>query len=86
MHLNLSDLFLKMQEQLDHPEAVSESLLANEQILIELVNRIRPKKPNDAEEVKQRIHALILKLNPRPYFQPPSSFSFPCCLSWPYYS
>ena len=59
MHLNLSDLFLKMQEQLDHPEAVPESLLANEQILIELVNRIRPKKPNDAEEVKQRIHALI---------------------------
>ena len=34
MHLNLSDLFLKMQEQLDHPEAVPESLLANEQILI----------------------------------------------------
>ena len=59
MHLNLSDLFLKMQEQLDHPEAVPESLLANEQILIELVNRIRPQKPNDAEEVKQRIHALI---------------------------
>lgn len=54
MHLTLSDLFLKMQEQLDQPQAV-----LDEQLLIELVNRIRPKNPNDADEVKQRIHALI---------------------------
>ncbi|NNP77467.1 recombinase [Acinetobacter sp. Ac_3412] len=54
MHLTLSDLFLKMQEQLDQPQAV-----LDEQLLIELVNRIRPKNSNDADEVKQRIHALI---------------------------
>ena len=54
MHLTLSDLFLKMQEQLDQPQAV-----LDENLLIELVNRIRPKNPNDADEVKQRIHALI---------------------------
>ncbi|NNP67891.1 site-specific recombinase [Acinetobacter sp. Ac_5812] len=54
MHLTLSDLFLKMQEQLDQPQAI-----LDEQLLIELVNRIRPKNPNDTDEVKQRIHALI---------------------------
>ncbi|MGN5763811.1 site-specific recombinase [Acinetobacter calcoaceticus] len=54
MHLTLSDLFLKMQEQLDQPQAV-----LDENLLIELVNRIRPKNPNDADEIKQRIHALI---------------------------
>lgn len=54
MHLTLSDLFLKMQEQLDQPQAI-----LDEQLLIELVNRIRPKNSNDADEVKQRIHALI---------------------------
>ncbi|ENV11268.1 hypothetical protein F966_01059 [Acinetobacter higginsii] len=54
MHLTLSDLFLKMQEQLDQPQAI-----LDEQLLIELVNRIRPKNSNDADEVKQHIHALI---------------------------
>ncbi|MGA6137706.1 site-specific recombinase [Acinetobacter dispersus] len=54
MHLTLSDLFSNMQEQLDQPQAV-----LDENILIELVNRIRPKNPNDADEVKQRIHALV---------------------------
>ncbi|WP_038342740.1 site-specific recombinase [Acinetobacter sp. A47] len=54
MHLTLSDLFLNMQEQLDQTQAV-----LDEQVLIELVNRIRPNNPNDADEVKQRIQALI---------------------------
>ncbi|MCH7336624.1 site-specific recombinase [Acinetobacter sp. NIPH 2699] len=54
MHLNLSDLFLKMQEQLDQPQAV-----LDENLIIELVNRLRPKNPNDAEEVKQRLQALV---------------------------
>ena len=54
MHLTLSDLFSNMQEQLDQSQAV-----LDENLLIELVNRIRPKNPNDADEVKQRIHALI---------------------------
>lgn len=57
MHLNLSDLFLKMQEQLEHPQTV-----LDENLLIELVNRLRPKNPNDADEVKQRIHHLIKTL------------------------
>ncbi|CAM4430963.1 hypothetical protein F901_00231 [Acinetobacter dispersus] len=54
MHLTLSDLFSNMQEQLDQPQAV-----LDENLLFELVNRIRPKNPNDADEVKQRVHALI---------------------------
>lgn len=54
MHLTLSDLFSNMQEQLDQPQAV-----LDKNLLIELVNRIRPRNPNDADEVKQRIHALI---------------------------
>ena len=57
MHFNLTDLFLKMQEQLDQPQAV-----LDENLMIELVNRLRPKNPNDAEEVKQRIHSLIKTL------------------------
>lgn len=57
MHLNLSDLFLKMQEQLDQTQTV-----LDENLIIELVNRLRPKNPNDAEEVKQRIHTFIRTL------------------------
>jgi len=54
MHLNLSDLFLKMQEQLELPQAA-----LDENLIIELVNRIRPTDPNDANEVKSRIDALV---------------------------
>lgn len=54
MHLNLSDLFLKMQEQLELPQAA-----LDENLIIELVNRIRPADPNDANEVKSRIDALV---------------------------
>ncbi|QER38878.1 recombinase [Acinetobacter suaedae] len=57
MHFNLSDLFVKMQEQLEQSQAV-----LDENLLIELVNRLRPKNPNDADEVKQRIHHLIKTL------------------------
>ncbi|MGJ8756921.1 site-specific recombinase [Acinetobacter sp. HC8-3S] len=57
MHFNLTDLFLKMQEQLDQPKAV-----LDENLMIELVNRLRPRNPNDAEEVKQRIRSLIKTL------------------------
>ena len=54
MHLNLSDLFLKMQEQLELPQAA-----LDENLIIELVNRLRPADPNDANEVKSRIDALV---------------------------
>ena len=54
MHLALSDLFLKMQEQLDQNQAV-----LDENIIIELINRLRPKNPKDADEVKQQIQGFI---------------------------
>ncbi|MFM6958771.1 MAG: recombinase, partial [Acinetobacter sp.] len=54
MHLTLSDLFLKMQEQLDQNQAV-----LDENLLIELVNRLRPQHSKDAEQVKQQIKSLI---------------------------
>jgi site-specific recombinase len=54
MHLTLSDLFLKMQEQLDQNQAV-----LDENIIIELINRLRPKNPKDADEVKQQIQGFI---------------------------
>ena len=54
MHLTLSDLFLKMQEQLDQNQAV-----LDENLLIELVNRLRPKHPKDAEQIKQQVQSLI---------------------------
>ena len=54
MHLTLSDLFLKMQEQLDQNQAV-----LDENLLIELVNRLRPQHPKDAEQVTQQIKSLI---------------------------
>ena len=54
MHLTLSDLFLKMQEQLDQNQAV-----LDENLLIELVNRLRPQHPKDAEQVAQQIKSLI---------------------------
>ena len=37
MHIKLNDIFLTMQQQLDTPRAV-----LDENLLIELVNRIRP--------------------------------------------
>ena len=54
MHLTLSDLFLKMQEQLDQNQAV-----LDKNIIIELINRLRPKNPKDADEVKQQIQGFI---------------------------
>ena len=54
MHLTLSDLFLKMQEQLDQNQAV-----LDENIIIELINCLRPKNPKDADEVKQQIQGFI---------------------------
>ena len=43
-----------MQEQLELPQAA-----LDENLIIELVNRIRPADPNDANEVKSRIDALV---------------------------
>lgn len=57
MHLNLSDLFLNMQEQLEQSQTV-----LDENLVIELVNRLRPNDAKNAEQVKQRIDALIKTL------------------------
>ena len=54
MQLILSDLFLKMQEQLEQPQAAPDV-----QLLIELVNRLRPQDPQNTEEIKQRIQNFI---------------------------
>ena len=54
MQFILSDLFLKMQEQLEQPQTVLDANL-----LIELVNRLRPQNPENAEETKQRIQSFI---------------------------
>lgn len=57
MHIKFQDLFLAMQEQLEHKQAV-----LDEQLLIELVQRIRPENPHHKEEIQQKIQALIYAL------------------------
>lgn len=57
MHINLNDLFLKMQEQLDHNHAVPD-----ESLVIELVNRLRPENSYNIEEINHRFQALIQAL------------------------
>ncbi|MDM1485715.1 site-specific recombinase [Acinetobacter towneri] len=54
MHIKLNDLFNKMQEQLDTPKAV-----LDENLLIELVNRIRPQDTQNLEETHQKFQALL---------------------------
>lgn len=57
MHINFNDLFVKMQEQLDQLHAVPD-----ENLLIELVARIRPEDSYNAEEIKKKFQALIQAL------------------------
>ncbi len=57
MHIKLNDLFRKMQEQLDTPKAV-----LDENLLIELVNRIRPSDTQDLEETHQKFQAFLQAL------------------------
>ncbi|SEL76871.1 site-specific recombinase [Acinetobacter sp. DSM 11652] len=57
MHINFNDLFKQMQEQLDHHQAAPD-----ENILIELVNRIRPSDSYNLEEINQKFQALIQAL------------------------
>ena len=47
MHINFSDLF-KIEKQLEDPRAV-----IDENLLIELVNVIRPSNPQDTDEIKK---------------------------------
>ncbi|WP_446892903.1 site-specific recombinase [Acinetobacter sp. NS4_7] len=57
MHIKFNDLFRKMQEQLDTPKAV-----LDENLLIELVNRIRPSDTQDLEETHQKFQAFLQAL------------------------
>ncbi|WP_171530887.1 site-specific recombinase [Acinetobacter defluvii] len=57
MHIKFNDIFLKMQEQLESPQAIP-----NESLLIELVNRIRPLDSHDVEQTQHNVQAFIQAL------------------------
>lgn len=67
MHINFNDLFLNMQEQLESPQAVPD-----ENVLIELVNRIRPLDSYNTDESKKKFQALIQAL----LITPNASYTF----------
>ena len=50
MHINFSDLIIKMQEQLEHPSTVPD-----ETLLMELIQRIRPIDCNNSNEIQEKI-------------------------------
>ena len=54
MHINFNDLFLTMQKQLESHQAV-----LDDSLLIELVNRIRPRDSTDHEEINRRFQAFL---------------------------
>ncbi|MBP2991208.1 site-specific recombinase [Acinetobacter baumannii] len=54
MHINFSEHFFKIQKQLENPQAV-----IDENILIDLVNALRPSDPHDTDEIEQKIQAFI---------------------------
>ena len=54
MHIQFNDLFSQMQQQLEHPQVA-----LNDQLLIELVERIRPTDSYQTDEIHQKIQALI---------------------------
>ncbi len=57
MQIQFNDLFLLMQEQLNDLKAVPQT-----DILIELVNRIRPSDTRDTEQIQNKFNALIQAL------------------------
>lgn len=61
MHINFSDLILRMQEQLEQPSTVPD-----EAILIELIQRIRPLDCNNSKEIQEKFQALIQALLRQP--------------------
>jgi len=54
MHIQFNDLFSQMQQQLEYPQVA-----LNDQLLIELVERIRPTDSYQTDEIHQKIQALI---------------------------
>ncbi|MDH1714245.1 site-specific recombinase [Acinetobacter johnsonii] len=57
MHIKFNDLFFQMQQQLEQPQAV-----LNDQLLIELVERIRPTDAYQIDEIHYKFQALIQAL------------------------
>ncbi len=57
MHIKFSDIFHTMQQQLEQPRAA-----LDEQLLIELVNRIRPQDSKDTEEIEEKFKAFLQAL------------------------
>lgn len=57
MHIKFNDIFLKMQEQLESPQAIPSEFL-----LIELINRIRPSDSHDIDQTQQNVQTLIQAL------------------------
>ena len=57
MHINFNDLFLSMQFQLEQPRAV-----LDDQLLIDLVDRIRPENSKNNEEIHTKFNAFLQAL------------------------
>ena len=57
MHIKLNDLFLTMQQQLEQPQAV-----LDEQLLIELINRIRPIDSKNSNEIRSNFQDFLQTL------------------------
>ncbi len=69
MHINFSEHFFKIQKQLENPQAV-----IDENILIDLVNALRPSDPHDTDEIEQKYKPLLiayyLLLPLQPFYKP----------------
>ncbi|WP_347464158.1 site-specific recombinase [Acinetobacter thermotolerans] len=57
MHIQFSDIFQTMQQQLEQPQAA-----LDKNLLIELVNRIRPRDSKDTEEIEEKFQAFLQSL------------------------
>lgn len=57
MHIKLNDLFLTMQQQLEQPQAV-----LDEQLLIALINRIRPIDSKNSNEIRSNFQDFLQTL------------------------
>ena len=57
MYINFNDLFLSMQFQLEQPRAV-----LDDQLLIDLVDRIRPENSKNNEEIHTKFNAFLQAL------------------------
>ena len=76
MHIKFNDLFSQMQQQLEQPQAV-----LNDQLLIELVERIRPTDAYQIDEIHYKFQALIQAYSSLP--MPHRPYKALCCGLFP---